>query len=109
VVASRARVRAPVTGEVVGVKRYLLYCERPDWKVVIKPASDPSLRVLVLHLGRPGIEDGDQVLAGVSRIGRASLNDWPDSQVNRYFPDRYPHVHVEVERNRASPTPGCSL
>lgn len=109
VVGSRARVRAPVTGEVVGVKRYLLYCERPDWKVVIKPVSDPSLRVLVLHLGRPGIEDGDEVVAGVSRIGRASVNDWPDSQANRYFPDQYPHIHVEVERNRASPTPGCSL
>lgn len=109
VVASRARVRAPVSGEVIGVKRYLLYCERPDWKVAIKPTSDPELRVLVLHMARPTVEDGDEVSAGISLLGRAPANDWPDSQTNRYFPDRYPHVHVEVERDRASPTPGCSL
>lgn len=109
VVGSSSRVRAPVTGQVVTAKRYLLYCERPDWKVVIKPSSDPTLRVLVLHLGRPSVRDGDEVTAGTSRIGRARANDWPDSQKDRYFPAKYPHVHVEVERDRASPTPGCSI
>ncbi|MGH2691419.1 MAG: hypothetical protein ACRDHM_02845 [Actinomycetota bacterium] len=109
VVGSSARVSAPVTGQVVTVKRYLLYCERPDWKVVIKPRNDPTLRVLVLHLGRPSVKNGDEVTAGVSRIGRAPANDWADSQANRYFPERYPHVHVEVERDGASPTPGCSI
>jgi Ca2+-binding RTX toxin-like protein len=109
VVPSLARVRSPVTGEVVGVKRYLLYCERPDWKLVIRPDSDPSLRVLVLHLGRPRVADGADVLAGISRLGRARPSDWADSQKNEYFPARYPHVHVEVERDRASPTPGCSI
>ena len=109
VVGSGARVRAPVTGQVVTVKRYLLYCERPDWKVVIKPTSDPTLRVLVLHMARPSVRDGEEVTAGVSLLGRAPANDWSDSQANRYFPARYPHVHVEVERDRASPTPGCSI
>ena len=109
VVGSSARVTAPVTGRVVTVKRYLLDCERPDWKLVIKPRDDPTLRVLVLHLGKPSVEDGDEVTAGLSRIGRARANDWADSQANRYFLDRYPHVHVEVERDRASPTPGCAI
>jgi hypothetical protein len=109
VVGSSSRVRAPVTGRVVTAKRYLLYCERPDWKVVIKPSSDPTLRVLVLHLGRPSVRKGDDVTAGSSRIGRARANDWPDSQKDRYFPAKYPHVHVEVERDRASPTPGCAI
>ena len=109
VVGSRARIRAPVTGQVVTVKRYLLYCERPDWKVVIKPASDPTLRVLVLHMARPSISDGEDVTAGVSLLGRAPANDWSDSQANRYFPAKYPHVHIEVERDRASPTPGCAI
>lgn len=109
VVRSRARVRAPLTGTVVAVTRYLLYCRRPDWKLVIKPRNDPRLRVLVLHLGRPAVEPGDQVVAGVSRIGRAPANDWADSQANRHFPRHFPHVHVEVERDRASPTPGCPI
>lgn len=109
IVGSRARITAPVTGDVVAVKRYLLYCERPDWKVVIRPDADPSLRVLVLHLGHPGVEDGDEVTAGISTLGRSRAADWPDSQKDKYFPARYPHVHVEVERDRASPTPGCSI
>ena len=109
VVGSRARIQAPVTGQVVAVKRYLLYCERPDWKVVIKPDVDPTLRVLVLHMARPAVRDGDRVMAGASRIGRAPSNDWGDSQTNSYFPAKYPHVHVEVARDRASPTPGCSI
>jgi uncharacterized repeat protein (TIGR01451 family) len=109
VVGSRARVHAPVTGQVVAVKRYLLYCERPDWKVVIKPEGDPTLRVLVLHMARPAVRDGDRVNAGTSTIGRAPSNDWADSQTNGYFPAKYPHVHVEVERDRASPTPGCAI
>ena len=109
VVPSRARVRAPATGTVVAVERYLLYCRTRDWKVVVAPASHPRLRVLVLHMGRPAVRAGDEVVAGSTLLGRAARNDEPSAQVNRYFPARYPHVHVEVERRRASPTPGCDL
>jgi hypothetical protein len=109
VVPSRGRIRSPVTGTVVAVERYLLYCRTRDWKVVLAPRSHPRLRVLVLHLARPAVRVGDEVRAGSTSLGRAARNDQPSSQANRYFPDRYPHVHVEVERNRASPTPGCAL
>ena len=109
VVPSRSRVRSPVTGTVVAVERYLLYCRTRDWKVVLAPRSHPELRVLVLHMARPVVRESDQVLAGSTLLGRVPRNDPPSSQANRYFPDRYPHVHVEMERNRASPTPGCSL
>jgi hypothetical protein len=109
VVPSRGRIRSPVTGTVVAVERYLLYCRTRDWKVVLAPRSHPRLRVLVLHMARPAVREGDEVRAGSTSLGRAARNDQPSSQANRYFPDRYPHVHVEVERNRASPTPGCAL
>lgn len=109
VVSRRSRIRSPITGTVVAVERYLLYCRTRDWKVVLAPTSHPRLRVLVLHMARPTVRDGDEVQAGSTLLGRAARNDRPSSQANRYFPDRYPHVHVEVERNRASPTPGCSL
>ncbi|MGH2657810.1 MAG: hypothetical protein ACRDIZ_14140 [Actinomycetota bacterium] len=109
VVPSRGRIRSPVTGTVVAVKRYLLYCRTRDWKVVLAPISHPRVRVLVLHLARLAVREGDEVRAGSTLLGRASSNDRASDQINRYFPDRYPHVHVEVERNRASPTPGCSL
>ena len=108
VVPSRGVMRSPVTGTVVSVVRYRLYCQDLDWKVVLEPSSHPELRVLVLHMARPAVSDGDDVEAGVTRIGRAQTNDKPSAQQNDYFPDRYPHVHIEVERDRASPTPGCA-
>ena len=108
VVPPRGVMRSPVTGRVVSVVRYRLYCQELDWKVVLEPVSNPDLRVLVLHLARPSVSDGDDVDAGVTRIGRAQRNDQPSAQENEYFPDRYPHVHIEVERDRASPTPGCA-
>jgi hypothetical protein len=107
VVRSRSRFRSPVTGTVVAVRRYLLYCDEPDWKIVIRPDLRRNLRVLVLHLAHPRVSDGDHVTAPSSVLGVAARNDEPSAQENRYFPDRFPHVHVEVERNRASPTPGC--
>ncbi|MGH2653816.1 MAG: hypothetical protein ACRDHV_05625 [Actinomycetota bacterium] len=109
VIPSRSRIRSPVTGTVVAVERYLLYCRTRDWKVVLAPRSHPRLRVLVLHMARPAVGEGDEVRAGSTLLGRAARNDQPSAQANRYFPDRYPHVHIEVERNRASPTPGCTL
>ena len=109
VVPARGGIRSPVSGRVVAVERYLLYCRTRDWKVVLAPRSHPRLRVLVLHMARPTVREGDDALAGSTLLGRAARNDQPSAQANRYFSDRYPHVHVEVERNRASPTPGCSL
>jgi Domain of unknown function DUF11/RTX calcium-binding nonapeptide repeat (4 copies) len=109
VVPERGGIRSPVSGRVVAVERYLLYCRTRDWKVVLAPRSHPRLRVLVLHMARPTVREGDDALAGSTLLGRAARNDQPSAQANRYFPDPYPHVHVEVERNRASPTPGCSL
>jgi hypothetical protein len=109
VVPPRRRVRSPVTGTVIAVERYLLYCRTRDWKVVLAPSSHPRLRVLVLHMARPNVREGDKVVAGSTALGRAARNDRPSAQVNRYFPDRHPHVHIEVERNRASPTPGCAV
>lgn len=109
VVPARGGIRSPVSGTVVAVERYLLYCRTRDWKVVLAPRSHPRLRVLVLHMARPTVREGDDALAGSTLLGRAARNDQPSAQTNRYFPDPYPHVHVEVERNRASPTPGCSL
>ena len=103
------RIVAPITGTVVAVVRYRLYCESLDWKVVIRPRARPDLRVLVLHMGRPSAQKGDEVTAGVSGIGRARSGDFPNAQKNRYFPAGYPHVHIEVERDRASPTPGCKI
>jgi hypothetical protein len=105
VVPSSARMRAPVSGTVVEVDTYLLYCRIRDWKVIIRPRSHPDLRVLVLHLARPLVRKGDTVVAGASAIGISAQNDASWAQENDYFPDRYPHVHVEIERKDARKPP----
>lgn len=105
VVPSRAKMRAPVTGTVVAVDTYMLYCRIRDWKVYIRPQSHPDLRVLVLHMATPLVERWDKVVAGATVIGRTYQNDPSWAQENQYFPDQYPHVHVEIERKNAKKPP----
>jgi hemolysin type calcium-binding protein len=105
VVPSLATMRAPVTGTVTEVAIYQLYCRSPDWKVKIRPDSHPDMRVMILHMGRPYVRKGDRVLASVTSIGRSRRNDGPSAQENDYWPDRYPHVHIEIERKDAVKPP----
>ncbi|MFN2545504.1 MAG: hypothetical protein ABR600_13190 [Actinomycetota bacterium] len=109
VVPSGSQVFGPLDATVVSVDRYLLYCQTRDWKVVLRPDEAPTDRVLVLHMATPLVQPGDDVIAGVTVLGIAASNDGSNAQENRYFPDQYPHVHIEVERAGASPTPGCEL
>jgi hypothetical protein len=45
------------------------------------------------------------VLASITPIGRSRQDDGPSAQENDYWPDRYPHVHIEVERKGAVKPP----
>ncbi|HEV8421228.1 MAG TPA: calcium-binding protein [Actinomycetota bacterium] len=109
VVGSRSAVLSPVNGTIVRVRRYLLYCRSPDWQVVIRPDGRPDAVVMVLHITNIPVGRGDRVVAGVTRIGRSWSNDGPGAQENDYFPDGYPHVHIEIEHARSAPIPGCPL
>jgi RTX calcium-binding nonapeptide repeat (4 copies) len=105
VVPSLATMRAPVTGTVTQVAVYQLYCRSPDWKVKIRPDSHPDMLVMVLHMGRPYVRKGDRVIASFTPIGRSRRNDGPSAQENDYWPDRYPHLHIEIERKGAVKPP----
>ncbi len=108
-VPSQSQVRSPVTGTVVLVRQYLLYCQSADWQLAIQPDGRPDLRVMVLHLVDLPVVPGDRVVAGVTVIGTSWTNDLPTAQENAYFADQYPHVHVEVESGDGVPIPGCEL
>jgi hypothetical protein len=105
VVPSLATMRAPVTGIVKEVAIYQLYCRSPDWKVKIRPDSHPDMLVMILHMGQPFVRKGDRVLASITPIGRSRQDDGPSAQENDYWPDRYPHVHIEIERKDAVKPP----
>jgi hypothetical protein len=107
VVDTSSPVLSPVTGTVVRLFRYLLYCEAWDWELVIEPTGHPDARVIVLHFVDPQVGPGDRVLASVSPVGTSWTNDSPGAQENTVFPDQYPHVHVEVDVKAETPIPGC--
>jgi hypothetical protein len=109
VVPSQSTVLAPINGTVVLVRTYLLYCETTDWQIIIRPDGGPDLLVMVLHIVDVRVRAGDRVVAGVTPIATSWGNDAPTAQENVYFPQQYPHVHVEVERADEAPIPGCAL
>jgi len=108
VVRAGATIRSPVTGKVVVVRRYLLYCRTPDLQIYIKPDGASDVRVAIFHLSGVSVRRGDRVVASVTKVGRAwTSTGGSTAQENAYFPGPYPHVHLEIERNRATPIPGC--
>ena len=100
-------VRAPVTGRVVGVRSYRLYCRYPDERVAIEPEDDPGLVVVMIHLRGVRIRRGQRVFATLSVIGRPRAFPFR-SQVDDYLRGGNPHVHIEVERPSRHPVPACS-
>jgi hemolysin type calcium-binding protein len=102
-------VLSPVTGTVVGVVRYSLYCQALDWELVVRPDWNQGAIVIMLHFSSPTVKAGDRVVASVTRVGTSWGNDSPTAQENRYFPEPYPHLHVEVERGTRIPIAGCPV
>jgi biotin carboxyl carrier protein len=99
-------VRSPVTGRVLSVTSYLLYCDTPDVRVMIRPEADHTRSVLVVHVTGVHVESGDHVVAGRTVLGRPRQLPYHD-QTDDYVAGGHPHVHIEIERDGSSPLPGC--
>jgi hypothetical protein len=99
-------VRSPVTGRVMSVTPYRLYCSYPDVRVMIRPADAPSRSVMLVHLTGVRVERGDRLVAGRTVVGRPRPFPFP-YDTDDYVPGGHPHVHVEIERDGSSPLPGC--
>ena len=108
VMRSGAKVLSPVSGTVVSVTPYRLYCgSENDVRILIKPRGRPDIRVMVLHVTDVRVHAGQRVAFAYTVLGTPrSFTSFPD-QVDRYVPGGHPHVHVEVESPAASPLPGC--
>ncbi|MDX1511552.1 MAG: M23 family metallopeptidase [Nitriliruptorales bacterium] len=92
-------VLSPITGRVVEVRNYSLYGRYADTRIEIAAASDPSLRVVLIHVAKVKVKVGDEVVAGQTPLA-GTANRFPfHSQVDRHLPDGpWPHVHLEVKR-----------
>lgn len=99
-------VLAPVTGTVTDVRTYWLYGEHRDHRVEIVPDAAPELRVVLVHVDGVRVAAGDRVEAATTVLA-TTANRFPfSSQIDRETePDRWPHVHLEVQPADA-PRPG---
>jgi hypothetical protein len=98
--------RSPVTGRVMSVTPYRLYCRYPDVRVMIRPADAPARSVMVVHLVGVRVERGDRLVAGRTVLGKPRTFPFP-YDTDDYVEGGHPHVHVEIERDGSSPLPGC--
>lgn len=92
-------VLSMVTGTVVDVRPYALYGKYPDTRIEIQPEGRPDLRIVVIHVADVGVQVGDYLQAGVTRLA-GGPNRFPfASHIDRYFEqERWGHVHLEVKR-----------
>jgi hypothetical protein len=102
-------VLAPVTGRVVSVTPYVLYCEARDVRVVIRPDSRPSVTVVMFHVDDVRVHRGQHVVLSATVIGIPKVFPGSTPQTDTFVPGKYPHVHIEVERDGSQPIPGCRL
>lgn len=90
-------VLSPVDGVVTEVRPYRLYGSYDDTRIEIRPHDAPHLRVVLIHVDGVRVRAGDEVLAGHTALARTA-NRFPfSSHVDRYTPERWPHVHLEVK------------
>ncbi len=90
-------VLSPVDGVVTEVRPYRLYGAHDDTRIEIRPHDAPRLRVVLIHVDGVRVRAGDEVAAGRTALARTA-NRFPfSSHVDRYTPQRWPHVHLEVK------------
>lgn len=97
-------VFAPVTGEVLQVKPYLLYNEHQDYEIHIQPTGWPGVDVVLIHVDKPLVQAGDRVVGGCTQLAEIrKLSDRVTHQISEYTRDGGDHVHIQLNK---TPTPG---
>ena len=87
---------SPVTGEVIGVRRYRLYGRYPDYQVHIQPDGYPHVDCVVIHIEQPLVKKGDRVVGGVTPISRVRmLSNRFHIQLGEYTHEAGDHVHFQ--------------
>lgn len=89
-------IRSPVDGVVTKIKTYYLYGKNPDYHVEIEPRGHPELRVAMIHLDELGVKVGSSVKHEQTVVGKIRRLSRLQSQINRYLPEHYDHVHIQV-------------
>ena len=105
VVPANEPILAPVSGTVIRVTSYELYCEWADIRVAIRPDEAPHRTVQIFHLVDLQVRRGDHVLVSHTVLGHARLFPFRSQTQDYGLGGR--HVHLEIERDGNAPLPGC--
>jgi hypothetical protein len=90
---------SPVSGEVVGVRPYMLYDKFEDYEIHIRPDGREDVDVVLIHVQDVVVEPGDKVKAGVTRLASVrKMSDKIDIQLGGYTANGGDHVHVQLNR-----------
>jgi len=92
-------VVSPVSGKVVGIKKYSLLGRYDDVEIDIRLASDPSLLLVVTHIARPKVDIGQVVSRGETVLG--AVRGFPaglDQALSHYTSDAGDHVQLVMLR-----------
>jgi hypothetical protein len=92
-------VYAPVSGTVIGVKKYWLYGEYEDYEIHIQPEGWPEVDCVLIHIDNIRISVGDRVTGGVTPVAEIRLlSDRVDHQIGAYTSDGGDHVHIQLNQ-----------
>lgn len=97
VLADREPVLAPVTGTVTEVRPYLLYGRYDDVRIELRPDDAPELGVVLIHVTRPAVVVGQRVAVGDRLAAAARLLPFRSIVDRATEPERFGHVHVELQ------------
>lgn len=93
-------VLAPVSGVIVKVKSYKLYNKYPDYEIHIRPKGFDSIDCVMIHIDDISCEPGDEVTAGVTRIGAVRLlSDRVHHQLGDYTLGGGDHTHIQLNNS----------
>jgi hemolysin type calcium-binding protein len=109
VIRANTPVLAPVSGRVVSVTPYVLYCEAHDVRIIIRPDDRPAFWVVIFHVDAVRVHAGQHVVYSATVIGVPRVFPGSTPQTDTFVPGHHPHVHIEVERRHSNPIPGCRL
>lgn len=98
-------VLAPVSGTILLVKPYKLYSKYDDVQVHIRPEGHEDLDLVMIHVTDPQVAVGDQVVGGVTQVGKVrKFSNRMRLQLGDFTTGTGDHVHVQVNQVKPGTT-----
>ncbi len=90
---------SPINGKVARIRKYKLYGRYPDVEIHLLPNDFRDRHVVAIHVGDVQVKVGDEVVAGVTPLGRTKrFSDYFKQQLSDYSKDLGNHIHFQVNK-----------